>query len=349
MAPSPSSSAVALELGKRALPFTAPALLAPMEGVTEPCFRELVLERNRPERLGGAFTEFARVVQGPIPRRVLAAHLGPRRHRAPVGLQLMGSNVAALAESARRAEELGAPLIDLNFGCPSKGALRGCAGSALLDEPHKVEELVAACVRALARVPVTAKVRAGGEDDSRLEEIARAVEQGGAALLTVHCRTRKEAYRDTADWERLRRAVCAVSIPVCGNGGVATHADLARLRVETGCTYVMVGRAALGDPWIFEGRAVERREAASFLLAYAGELASFHGGSLRMVAGRVKQLVRHWTAGALFAGEREAMLALDDVSLLARVAAEAGEPRWRLPVVGARLPEGAVEASAARA
>jgi tRNA-dihydrouridine synthase C len=308
-----------------ALPFTAPALLAPMEGVTEPCFRELVLARNRPEVLGGAFTEFARVVQGPIPRRILSAHLGPHRHgssstgRAPVGLQLMGSNVAAVAESARRAEELGAPLVDLNFGCPSKGALRGCAGSALLDEPRKLEELVAACVRAVARVPVTAKIRAGGADDSRLEELARAVEQGGASLLTVHCRTRAEAYRDTADWERLHRAVRAVSIPVCGNGGVATHADLARLRAETGCTYAMVGRAALGDPWLFEGRTVARREAARFLAEYAAALGAHRGASQRMAAGRVKQLVRYWVAGGLFPGERGAWLACPDAELLAYV------------------------------
>jgi len=313
------------------LPFTAPALLAPMEGVTEPCFRDLVLERNRPEVLGGAFTEFARVVRGPLARRTLVGHLGPRRHAAPVGLQLMGADVAGVAESARRAEELGAPLVDLNFGCPSKGALRGCAGSALLDEPQRVEELVAACVRAVARVPVTAKIRAGGTDDRRLEEIARAVEQGGAALLTVHCRTRLEAYRDTADWERLRRAVRAVSIPVCGNGGVATHADLARLLAETGCRYVMVGRAALGDPWIFEGRVVERAEAARFLLEYVEALAALHGASPRMAAGRVKQLLRHWTAGRLLEASDDSWLALDDDALLTRVAGAAERPDWRFP------------------
>ena len=308
----------------RPLPFTAPALLAPMEGVTEPCFRDLVLERNDSSVLGGAFTEFARVTAVALPRRTLRAHLGPRRHAAPVGLQLMGANVAAVAESARRAEELGAPLVDLNFGCPAKGAIRGCAGSALLDEPRKVEELVAACVRAVARVPISAKIRAGGEDDARLEQLARAVENGCASLLTVHCRTRKEAYRDTADWERLRRAVRAVSIPVCGNGGVRCHADLARLRAETGCTYVMVGRAALGDPWIFGGRTVERAEAARFLLAYAELLTAHHGASARMVSGRIKQLLHYWTAGDLCAGSGAAWRALDEVRLLERVREAAG-------------------------
>lgn len=308
----------------RALPFTAPALLAPMEGVTEPCFRDLVLARNPPQVLGGAFTEFARVVQGPIPAHVLAAHLGPHRYAAPVGLQLMGSVVAAVAESARRAEELGAPLVDLNFGCPAKGAIRGCAGSALLDHPQRVEELVSACVRAVEHVPVTAKIRAGGEDDRGLEDVARAVEQGGASLLTVHCRTRKEAYRDTADWERLRRAVAVVTIPVCGNGGVARHADLARLRAETGCTYVMVGRAALGDPWIFTGRAVERDEAARFLLDYAELLSAHHHASPRMVAGRIKQLLNYWTAGGLVSDARRSWLAESETSLLERLHAEAG-------------------------
>jgi nifR3 family TIM-barrel protein len=309
------------------LPFTAPALLAPMEGVTEPCFRDLVLARNPPAALGGTFTEFARVVSVPLPRRTLREHLGPWRHAQPVGLQLMGSDPAAVAESARRAEECGAPLVDLNFGCPAKGALRGCAGAALLDEPRKVEALVAACVGAVARVPITAKIRAGGADDRLLEDLARAAEQGGASLLTVHCRTRVEAYRDTADWERLRRAVRAVSIPVCGNGGVARHADLARLCSETGCAFAMAGRAALGDPWIFAGHVASRAEAAEFLLEYAARLQAHHGASRRMVAGRIKQLLHHWTAGALCGAGRTAWLAAGDDELLA------GLEREREPIL----------------
>lgn len=319
------------------LPFTAPNLLAPMEGVTEPCFRDLVLRENPPEALGGAFTEFARVIQVPIPRWLLNEHLGPERHAAPVGLQLMGAEVAHVAESARRAEELGAPLVDLNFGCPAKGAIRTCAGSALLDDPAKMEALVAACVGAVARIPVTAKIRAGGADDARLEELARAVERGGASLLTVHCRTRAEAYRDTADWERLRRAVRAVSIPVCGNGGVSTHADLARLRSETGCAFAMVGRAALGDPWIFSGRRVTAAEAADFLLRYGSELARRRTTSVRAIAGRLKQLLRHWTAGELCTGAHAEWLALDDSTLLERLLERAG-PTARHPLAG--LPAG---------
>ena len=286
------------------LPFTAPNLLAPMEGVTEPCFRDLVLARNGADRLGGAFTEFVRVVRHPLPARVLREHLGERRDGAPVGIQLMGADVAALAETARRAAEAGAPLVDLNFGCPAKGAIAGCAGSAILREPTSLEAIVSACSR-VAGVPVTAKIRAGYDDDRLLEDLARAAEAGGASMLTVHCRTRVEAYQDEVDWRRIARAVAVVSIPVCGNGGIARPEDLGRMRAETGCALSMVGRGALADPWIFEGKAATAEEAAAFLLEYAARLLERRPSSLRGAAGRVKQLLRYWTAGSLVDLDRE--------------------------------------------
>ncbi len=306
------------------LPFTAPALLAPMDRVTDPCFRDLVLARNPPEALGGAFTEFASVNDHELSQRVLRRHLGALRFPAPVGLQLMGADVEAVALTAQGAQRAGAPLIDLNFGCPAKGAVGRCAGSAMLDDPASVEALVRACVDAVDGLPVTAKIRAGGEDDALLEDIAQAVESGGAALLTVHCRTRKEAYRDTANWDRLRRAVAAVSIPVCGNGGVEGHADLARLRAETGCAFVMVGRAAMADPWIFSGRKVGRSEAAAFLLEYTTRLQQ-DGANIKTRGGRVKQLLRYWTAGGLVDECRKSWLTeRDDARLIGWVAQAAG-------------------------
>ncbi len=289
------------------LPFTGPYLLAPMEGVTEPCFRDVVLELHEPTVLGGAFTEFVRVVRDPLPLHALVRELGPRRYPSPVGLQLMGSDLGSLAETAARAEASGAPLIDLNFGCPAKGALRGCAGAGLLEDPPRIESIVAA-VRAAVQVPVTAKIRAGGENDDLIEDLAKATEAGGAALLTVHCRTRAEAYRDCADWRRLERAVAAVGIPVCGNGGVERHADLARLLKETGCRFAMVGRAALGDPWIFSGEQVPAPRAARFLLDYADRLVLEGDARPGRISGRIKQLFRYWVAGDLLQGAPESWL-----------------------------------------
>lgn len=318
---SPDTTRAASPPGARAdLPFSGPWLLAPMEGVTEPCFRDLVLEENRPERLGGAFTEFARVVDRPLSRHTLRRHLGPRRHAAPVGLQLMGADLGALAETARRAVALGAPLVDLNFGCPARGALRTCAGAAALRDPAGLERTVRACAEAIPGVPLSAKIRAGYDDDTLLEELARAAQEGGAALLTVHCRTRAEHYSSQIDWGRVARAVASVEIPVCGNGGVRVHADLERMRRETGARYVMVGRAALGDPWIFEGRRVPAAEAARFLLRYAGELRSRSAMSPRGVAGRLKQLLGHWTAGGLAVEGRATWLREQDPErILARL------------------------------
>ena len=306
------------------LPFTGPWLLAPMEGVTDPAFRDVLLELHDPRALGGAFTEFVRVTDRPRQVKELREHLRGARLRMPVGLQLMGSDGEALARSARNAGEAGAPLVDLNFGCPAKGALRGCAGSALLREPAALERIVAACARALeGRVPLTAKIRAGFDDAGRVEELARAAEAGGAALLTVHCRTRVEAYCPAVDWTRIARAVAAVSIPVCGNGGVERHADLERMRDETGCALVMVGRGALDDPWVFSGERVARSEAARFLVAYARRLEA-EGASPDGAAKRVKQLLRGWRAGGLFADEAERARALrepDGRALLASLEA----------------------------
>jgi tRNA-dihydrouridine synthase C len=284
------------------LPFTGPWLLAPMEGVTEPCFRDLVLERNPPELLGGAFTEFVRITQAPPPQRILRAHLGPRRFEAPVGLQLMGSDLEVLAEAARRAVAAGAPLLDLNFGCPAKGALRACAGSALLRDPAALELVVRTCVDAVPGTPVTAKIRAGYDDAEHVEELAQAAEQGGATLLTIHCRTRAEAYCPEVDWRRIARAVTAVSIPVCGNGGVEQHADLARMRHETGCAFVMVGRGALADPWIFSGHRACAAEAARFFLDYVASMNAIAGFPARSCLARVKQLLTHWKAAGLAGG-----------------------------------------------
>lgn len=295
-----------------------------MEGITEPEFRDLVIGLHRPESLGGAFTEFVRVVDRPMPGWKLAEHLGPRRFDTPVGLQLMGSDLGALAESARRAREAGAPLVDLNFGCPARGAVADCSGSGMLRDPERLERTVRAVADALPGFPVTAKIRAGFDDASRVEDLARAAENGGAAMLTVHCRTRREAYCEEVDWTRIARAVRAVSIPVCGNGSVRTHADLERMRAETGARYAMVGRGALADPWIFDGRKPTRTEAAGFLLGYAASLRERHGARPAGAAARVKQLLRFWTAADLLGEDRASWLREEDPARLFARLREAG-------------------------
>ena len=259
-----------------------------------------------------------RVTDHPIPKKRLAARLALAPFETPVGLQLMGADLAALAETARNAEEAGAPVLDHNFGCPAKGALRGCAGSATLTDPSRVEEIVRACRAAVSEIPVTAKMRAGFDDDTLLEENVRAAEAGGAALVTVHCRTKAERYCPELDWTRLARAVEAAEGPVCGNGGVKTHADLERMRRETGCQLVMVGHGALANPWIFSGVRVTPAEAARFLLEYAERLCA-SGAPTKGSVQRVKQLLVHWTAGGLCEDRASWLRERDPETLLSRL------------------------------
>ncbi len=128
------------------LPFTSPWLLAPMEGVTAASFRDLVLARHSPDQLGGACTEFVRVIRVPASRREVERQLGRRRFAIPVGVQLMGDDPDLLATSAGVAASAGAAFVDLNFGCPAKGALRGSAGASLLKDPRRLAAVVSACV-----------------------------------------------------------------------------------------------------------------------------------------------------------------------------------------------------------
>ena len=301
-----------------------------MEGVTDTCFRDAVFALHPPSRLAAAFTEFVRVVAEPIPAWVLRRNLGEANDR-PVGLQLMGNRAGPLAGTVEHAVEVGAPIVDLNFGCPARGAVRGCAGSALLAEPRTLTRLVAACVRAAAgRVPVSAKVRAGIDDDRHLEDIVRAVEDGGAAFVTVHARTRADGYAEPARWGRLRRAAASVSIPVCGNGGVELHRDIQRLPRETGCMAVMVGRAALADPWVFSGEVAGPEAAREFLVDYDRRM-SAEGRSERARLGRLKQLLGFWRVGSLVRSveHRGELLRERDRAGLFRALGVAPDPRLR--------------------
>lgn len=285
-------------------------MLAPMEGVTDPAFREVMLELHSPEALGGAFTEFVVVSRNePVPTRVLRRHLGRSDFKTPVGMQLMGPNPDTMAETARRVESLGVvPVLDINFGCPAKGALKSCAGSAALRDPRSMEALVRRITDVVSTIPVTAKIRAGFDNADHVEELARAVEQGGAAMLTIHCRTRAEKYQEQVYWERIGRAVDAISIPVCGNGSIQTHADLERMRRETGCRYAMVGRGALANPWVFSGEVADESQSFEFLCRYVDAMRATGPGVARGLANRVKQLVRYWTAGDTFTETRTAWL-----------------------------------------
>ena len=320
-----------VELG-RGLVLEPALLLAPMEGVTDRSFRGLVIEGNA--GLGAACTEYLRVTQQPLPVKRIQEELGSPATAVPVGVQLMGNEPEHVAESAVRAAEAGAAFVDLNFGCPAPRVYQHCAGSALLDDLPALETMVRQVAQACPR-PVTAKIRAGGAHDRGVEEIARRVEQAGAAALIVHGRLRVEKYTQPTRWERIRRAVEAVSLPVIGNGSAEDPALIDAMLAETGCAGVMVGHGALANPWIFgdwdrrrRGLPPARRDLADYLgwlREYARRMA--RGGATPLqVVGRLKGMVRSMVRGGTLrcgTGLREVLQEGELEALLARLAAVA--------------------------
>lgn len=227
-------------------------IFAPMEGVVDHTMRKLVTG------LGGVdlcVTEFVRITDRLLPRKEFlrkARELEHNGHTAagiPVVVQLLGSNPQMLALNAQRAVELGAPAIDLNFGCPSKTVNKHRGGAVLLDEPELIYEIVKAVRQAVpAEVPVTAKMRLGNRDKNRALENASAVQEAGACGLVVHARTKVEGYKPPAHWEWIARIRELVQLPVVANGEVWSCEDYLRCREISGCRDVMIGRGLVARP-----------------------------------------------------------------------------------------------------
>ena len=171
----------------------------------------------------------------------------------PVGAQIVGSDPAVMGEAAAKVEAMGFDLVDMNLGCPVPKVVCKGGGSQLLREPKTAERIFRGVVKAVKRVPVTVKMRLGYCDASggEAETIARIAEDCGISAIAVHGRTRAQAYTGKADYEAIGRVKAAVKIPVIGNGDVVNGDTALRLRAVSSCDGVMLGRGALGNPWIY--------------------------------------------------------------------------------------------------
>ena len=226
-----------------------PLLLAPMEDVSDLPFRLMC------RRLGAdvVYTEFISSEGLIRDIRVCLDKLRLAAGERPVGIQIYGAQVDVMIRAARIAEQAGPELIDINIGCPTK-SVASCsgAGSGLLRDPERMAAIVEGIVQAVD-LPVTVKTRLGWDHDSiRIVENARLFERLGARALTVHGRTRAQQRKGEADWEWIRRAKEAVSIPVFGNGDVKDPETAIRMFEQYGVDGVMIGRGAVANPWIFQ-------------------------------------------------------------------------------------------------
>ena len=191
----------------------------------------------------------------------------------PVAMQLFGSEPEIMGEAAGMLSELPIDCIDINMGCPAKKVIKKGAGCALMKEPALAAQIIRAVVQN-SKVPVTVKFRSGWNHQTVIAcEFAKMAEDNGAAAITVHARTWSDGFAGTADWRIISQVKQAVAIPVIGNGDIHSHADGLRMLAETGCDGVMIGRAALGAPWIFSADAPENPSLAFRLAALNRHLA----------------------------------------------------------------------------
>ncbi|HJR69653.1 MAG TPA: tRNA dihydrouridine synthase DusB [Gammaproteobacteria bacterium] len=231
-----------------------PLILAPMAGVTDKPFRLLC------KRLGAGYAVSEMTTSNPKLWRTAKSvrRLDHAGEPAPVGVQIAGSDPAALADAARHAVDHGAEIVDINMGCPAKKVCNAWAGSALLKDEALVGRLLDAVVAAVA-VPVTLKIRTGFSRDSKNGlRVARIAEAAGIQALAVHGRTRDMLYTGEAEYDTIAAIKQAIAIPVIANGDVTSPQKARAVLAATGADALMIGRAAQGRPWIF-------RELAHFL------------------------------------------------------------------------------------
>ena len=233
----------------REIPVYGDLILAPMDGFSDLPFRSICRE------LGSAmsYTEFVNVNQVSHRQQTVETLLkfkyDPRER--PITFQIYGHEEDTLVEVATQLQDLAPDIIDINMGCYVHDIAERGAGSGMLRDPGKIARVMARLVRML-HVPVTAKIRLGWDERSRNHvEVAKILEDSGAGLIAVHARTKEQAFRGNADWDAIAEVKQAVKIPVIGNGDVKTVADITRIQTQTGCDAVMIGRGAIGNPWIF--------------------------------------------------------------------------------------------------
>ncbi len=275
------------------------AMLAPMAGVTDMPYRVICLERGCPMAVSEMVSAKGYLL---APRDGRAAHdlltVEPSE-AGKIALQIFGHEPDVMAKAAQELTADGRyAMLDINMGCPVPKIVGNGEGSALMKTPELAEAIVRE-VAAASHVPVTVKMRLGFEPGSETYlELGERVERAGAAMITLHARTRSQFYEGCADWAAIKSLKARVSIPVVGNGDVTCAQDALRMLEETGCDGVAVGRAAQGNPWIFEQiaramaglpeREIAPEEKLQTLMRHARALAAFKG---EFVA--VREMRRH--------------------------------------------------------
>jgi tRNA-dihydrouridine synthase B len=311
------------------VPVYGDAILSPMEGFSDLPFRSLCRE------LGSAvsYTEFIsamQYLQNPkLEQRKLDFYPGER----PVAFQIFDAEPDRLVEVALRLQERKPDIIDINMGCSTRCVSGRGAGAGLLRSPLKIARIFRRLSQAL-EVPVSGKIRLGWDDESlNYRLVARVIEENGGKLIAVHARTKQQGYGGKADWDAVAEVKESVSIPVVGNGDVSSAADIQAMKDHTGCDAVMIGRAAVGNPWIFSR--LERDQVPGELvhltvLRHLQHSLQYYGDSLGLVLFR-KHAARYLRPVPGYEERRQSLLTAGDIAEFRGILEEIFKANQELP------------------
>jgi tRNA-dihydrouridine synthase B len=304
------------------LPVYGELVLAPMSGFNDQPFRRLCQE------FGAALTYTGLLAANSIlhgrhqygnRRTDEMLRLHPDEH--PLVCQLFGSDIKVLECAAQKILPLLMDVIDVNMGCAKYKIIRGGAGAALLRDPKKMGTIIHRLSQVIP-LPVTAKIRLGWDDQDRKDrlylDLARKLEDNGAAMIAVHGRTAEQGYQGVADWDAIAEIKQTLQVPVLASGDVKCAADIQRIKTHTGCDAVMIGRAAIGNPWIFQNRdrdAVSWSERLPVILQHLEGSLAFHGSNHGLKRFR-KHLRGYLRRSGLPRWYRSDMLICDDANTL---------------------------------
>jgi tRNA-dihydrouridine synthase B len=282
-------------VSSRALPFAPTTMLAPMEGVSTAPFRALIADKGG---VGVVSTEFVRINDHHMPSLKLGRLVERARDDVWLSVQVMGREVSHMEVAARIMSDAGADIVDINLGCPSPKAVRGGVGSAMLKDHVLLHRVLSTMRRVVPRV-LSAKMRAGFDDASGALATARVLVDAGVDFIVIHPRRRVDFYEGVADWRIIRMLARELPVPVVGNGDVWNARAALRMRDETGCAGVMIGRPAMRNPWIFtQADALARGDtpfspAGADVARYMRDFVEAYSTTMsRVPVGRVKELVR---------------------------------------------------------
>ena len=310
------------------IPIYGDRILAPMAGFSDLPYRSLCREYGS----AMSYTEFVSalaLLNGPNQKSLRM--LAYREEERPVVFQIFDSEAERLEQAAVMISEFQPDIIDINMGCSVRNVAGKGAGAGLLRDPEKIGEIFSRISQALT-IPVTGKIRLGWNASTlNYKEVVSAMESNGASLVAVHGRTKEQAYQGLADWDAIAEIVESTRLPVIGNGDVRTASDIAQMKSHTGCAAVMIGRGAIGHPWVFQGRdrhAIAFSEKAELILRHFELMLDFYGVRLSLLVIR-KHITRYLKGHAGIKDLQHRLVNVQSVSefheLLARVVARLEE------------------------